>query len=103
MWTLLSSKQAKGRDSHQINYLASDGDASEIVVTMRPLANSPAGALKAVGPYSVAVRIGDFLFASGQIPLDRANGVIVAGGIEPQPERVLENIKLVLPEQRLPF
>jgi 2-iminobutanoate/2-iminopropanoate deaminase len=70
---------------------------------MRPQAVSPAGAPKAVGPYSVAVRIGDFLFASGQIPLDPANGALVGGGIEAQTERVLQNIKVVLQDQGLGF
>jgi 2-iminobutanoate/2-iminopropanoate deaminase len=70
---------------------------------MRPQAISPPGAPKAVGPYSVAVRIGDFLFASGQIPLDPASGALVGGGIEAQTERVLENIKIVLADQGLSF
>jgi len=50
----------------------------------------------AIGPYSQAVRIGDFLYTSGQIPLDPATGQIVAGGIEAQTVRVLENLKAVL-------
>src|SRR3954470_20967954 len=70
---------------------------------MRPQAICPAGAPKAVGPYSVAVRIGDFLFASGQIPLDPASGVLVAGGIEVETERILQNIKVVLESQGLTF
>jgi 2-iminobutanoate/2-iminopropanoate deaminase len=74
-----------------------------IDVTMRPQAISPVGAPKAVGPYSVAIRIGDFLFASGQIPLDPASGALVSGGIEAQTERVLENIKVVLADQGLTF
>ena len=54
---------------------------------------------KAVGPYSQAVRAGDFLFCAGQIPLDPATGNLVAGGIKEQTERVLENIKAVLASQ----
>lgn len=54
---------------------------------------------KAVGPYSQAVRAGDFLFSAGQIPLDPATGNLVAGGIQEQTERVLENIKAVLTSQ----
>lgn len=56
---------------------------------------------KAVGPYSQAVRAGDFLFCAGQIPLDPASGILVAGGIKEQTERVLENIKAVLASQGL--
>ncbi|MBN9614093.1 MAG: reactive intermediate/imine deaminase [Acidobacteriales bacterium 59-55] len=50
----------------------------------------------AIGPYSQAVRVGDLLFASGQVGLDPKTGQIVAGGIVGQTERVFENIKAVL-------
>ena len=50
----------------------------------------------AIGPYSQAVRAGDLLFLSGQIPLDPATGQLVPGGIEAQTERVLQNLKAVL-------
>ena len=50
----------------------------------------------AIGPYSQAVRIGDLLYTSGQIALDPATGQIVAGGIEAQTTRVLENLKAVI-------
>ncbi len=50
----------------------------------------------AIGPYSQAVRAGEFLFLSGQIPLDPATGQMVEGGIEAQTRRVLENLKAVL-------
>jgi 2-iminobutanoate/2-iminopropanoate deaminase len=54
------------------------------------------GAPRAVGPYSQAVRIGGFLFTSGQIPLDPATGRLVEGPIEIQTRRVLENLRAVL-------
>ena len=50
----------------------------------------------AIGPYSQAVRVGDMLFASGQVALDPATGQLVAGGITEQTTRVLENVKAVL-------
>jgi 2-iminobutanoate/2-iminopropanoate deaminase len=50
----------------------------------------------AIGPYSQAVRIGQFLYASGQVALDPASGALVAGGIAEQTVRVLENLKAVL-------
>src|SRR5271170_3734411 len=50
----------------------------------------------AIGPYSQAVRVGDFLYTSGQVALDPATGQIVSGGIEAQTTRVLENLKAVL-------
>src|ERR1700743_1009782 len=50
----------------------------------------------AIGPYSQAVRIGDFLYTSGQAGLDPVTGAWVEGGIETQTTRVLENLKAVL-------
>ena len=50
-----------------------------------------------------AVRVGDLLFCSGQIPLDPATGQIVAGDIKAQTERVLENVKAILADQKLTF
>jgi 2-iminobutanoate/2-iminopropanoate deaminase len=49
-----------------------------------------------VGPYSQAVAHGGLLFVSGQIPLDPATQRLVAGEIEAQTERVLENLAAVL-------
>jgi 2-iminobutanoate/2-iminopropanoate deaminase len=51
---------------------------------------------QAIGPYSQAVRSGDLLFLSGQIPLDPATGDLVSGGIDAQVARVLDNIGAVL-------
>jgi 2-iminobutanoate/2-iminopropanoate deaminase len=50
----------------------------------------------AIGPYSQAVRVGEMLFASGQIPIDPKTGNLVAGGIAEQTTQVMENIKAVL-------
>ena len=49
-----------------------------------------------VGPYSQAIRAGQLLFASGQIPLDPATGKIVPGEIEDEARRVLANLEAVL-------
>ncbi len=54
--------------------------------------NAPA----AIGPYSQAVRSGNLLFLSGQIPLDPATGQIIAGDIAAQTERVLKNLAAIL-------
>ena len=56
------------------------------------------GAPAALGPYSQAIRSGNLLFVSGQIPLDPASGQLVDGGIELQTERVLKNLGAVLEE-----
>jgi len=53
--------------------------------------NAPA----AIGTYSQAVRAGDTVYVSGQIPLDPATGEIVDGGIEAQITRVFDNLKAV--------
>jgi 2-iminobutanoate/2-iminopropanoate deaminase len=50
---------------------------------------------RAIGPYSQAVRAGDFVFASGQIPIDPATGEFVVGGIAEQTEQVLHNLTAV--------
>lgn len=57
----------------------------------------------AIGPYSQAVRVGDTLYASGQVGLDPKTGQIVDGGVEGQTVRVFENIKAVLAEAGLGF
>jgi 2-iminobutanoate/2-iminopropanoate deaminase len=49
-----------------------------------------------VGPYSQGLRVGDFIFVSGQGPLDPATGKITGDTIEEQTARVLENIKTIL-------
>lgn len=50
----------------------------------------------AIGPYSQAVRAGDLVFISGQIPLDPATGQLVSGEIAAQTERVMRNLGAVL-------
>jgi reactive intermediate/imine deaminase len=51
---------------------------------------------KAIGPYSQAVRVGDTVYVSGQIPLDPATGTLVSGDIEAEIRRVLENLKAIV-------
>ena len=55
-----------------------------------------AGAAKAIGPYSPALKAGNLLFLSGSIPLDPLSGQLVDGGITEQTTRVMENIKALL-------
>jgi len=52
----------------------------------------------AVGPYSQAVKVGKFVFTSGQIPLDPATGELVSGDVKKAAERSLENVKAILEE-----
>jgi len=51
---------------------------------------------EAIGPYSPALKIGNLLFISGQIPIDPESGKVVEGNIEEQAKRVLDNFKAVL-------
>jgi 2-iminobutanoate/2-iminopropanoate deaminase len=55
----------------------------------------------AIGPYSQAVQVGNMVFASGQVGLDPATGLMIAGGITEQTVRVLENVKAVLAQAGL--
>ncbi|MCX6537443.1 MAG: RidA family protein [Acidobacteria bacterium] len=57
---------------------------------------STTDAPQAIGPYSQAIRAGNLLFASGQIPIDPVTGAMVAGDIAAQTRRVFENIAGVL-------
>ena len=50
----------------------------------------------AIGPYSQAIKVGDFLYCSGQVPLVAETGELVAGGVEEQTRQSLENLKQVL-------
>jgi 2-iminobutanoate/2-iminopropanoate deaminase len=63
---------------------------------MKKLAVTTKNAPAAIGPYSQAIRIGDFLYTSGQVALDPASGGLVAGGVTEQTTRVIENLKAVL-------
>lgn len=62
---------------------------------MKQAISSP-DAPKAIGPYSQAVRAGQLLFVSGQVPLDPATGRIVDGDIAAQTRRVFANLGAVL-------
>lgn len=55
----------------------------------------------AIGPYSQAIRVGQFVFTSGQIPLDPKSGNIVEGDISAQARRVLDNLTAVLKAENL--
>ncbi len=55
----------------------------------------------AIGPYTQAIRVGEFLFTSGQVALDPNTGAMSTGDISEQTTRVLENLKAVLAEAGL--
>lgn len=51
---------------------------------------------KAIGPYSQAIKVGNFVYSAGQIPIDPKTGDFVDGGIAAQTRQVLENLQAVL-------
>ncbi len=57
---------------------------------------STGNAPEAIGPYSQAVRCGNLLFVSGQIPISPATGELVEGGVEAQARMVMENLKTIV-------
>jgi reactive intermediate/imine deaminase len=57
---------------------------------------STADAPSAIGPYSQAVRVGNTIWVSGQIPLDPTTKELVTGDIEAQTRRVFENLKIIV-------
>jgi 2-iminobutanoate/2-iminopropanoate deaminase len=61
------------------------------------------GAPAPIGPYNQAVRAGDFLFVSGQIPIDPATGELVETGIQDETERVMQNLAAILKEASMDF
>ena len=64
---------------------------------------STSNAPSAIGPYSQAVKAGNLLFISGQVPLDPATGEVVEGDITVQTRRVLDNVKAILTEAGADF
>jgi 2-iminobutanoate/2-iminopropanoate deaminase len=69
---------------------------------MKQSVSSP-GAPKAIGPYSPAVRAGQLLFVSGQVPIDPSTGAMIEGDIAAQTRRVLDNIGALLTAGGLTF
>jgi len=57
---------------------------------------STSRAPQAIGPYSQAIRAGDLVFVSGQIPLDPSSGAVVPGDVSAQTHRVMQNLQAVL-------
>src|SRR4030065_1227987 len=53
-------------------------------------------AARAIGPYSVGVQVGEFLFTAGQVGIDPQTGEIVGGGIEAETRQVLGNLRSIL-------
>ena len=52
----------------------------------------------AIGPYSQAIKVGDLVYTSGQIPIDPATGSFVVGGIKEQTRQSLTNVQAILEE-----
>lgn len=57
----------------------------------------------AIGPYSQAIRAGDFVFVSGQLPIDPKTGQLVEKTIQAQTKQVLKNLEAILKQEGLNF
>jgi 2-iminobutanoate/2-iminopropanoate deaminase len=66
-----------------------------VTQTVRRIVTTEA-APQAIGPYSQAVQFGNFVFSSGQIPIDPRTGQFTGGGIAEQTEQVMKNLSEVL-------
>lgn len=69
---------------------------------MKTIINTP-HAPAPIGPYSQAVAAGNFVFISGQIPLDPSTGEIVSADVKAETRLVMDNIKAILTEAGLNF
>lgn len=66
---------------------------------MKPIVTSAAPA--AIGPYSQAIEVNGFVYASGQLPIDPATGAFPEGGVHEQTRQSLLNVKAILEEAGL--
>src|ERR687898_180516 len=71
------------------------GDAQATKAAGRQAISAP-DAPKAMGAYSPAIRAGNLLFVSGQIPIDPASGNLISGDITAQTEQVMRNLSALL-------
>ncbi len=69
---------------------------------MKEIINS-AKAPAPIGPYSQAIKAGNTLYISGQIPIDQATDVLIEGSIEEETEQVMKNLGFILEEAGLSF
>jgi len=80
------------------------GDPGLVQVMPIKAVIKPAKSAPALGPYNHAVRVGDFLFCAGQIPIDPAHpSGPLPEGTKAQTERALENVRIILEDQKLSF
>jgi len=63
---------------------------------MNKVTVSTDNAPKAIGPYEQGIKVGDFVYASGQIPLDPKTGNLITGGITEQTRQVMKNLSAIL-------
>ena len=101
MFPTLESKSNPAYQSSRVNLEHSSHSCYIESMTKTPV--NPPNAASAVGPYNTAVRVGDLLFCSGQIPLDPESGEMVTGDIQSQTKRVLDNVQIILEHEGLTF
>jgi 2-iminobutanoate/2-iminopropanoate deaminase len=81
---------------HVCLFIEQQDKISQQEVIMDKIVITSEKAPKAIGPYSVAIRAGMFVFTSGQLGLDPLSGSLVPGGIEAETRQALTNIRHVL-------
>jgi len=69
---------------------------------MKKIINSE-NAPSPIGPYNHSVRVGNFLFISGQIPFNQAKQELITSNIEDETKQVMENLKAILTEAEMTF
>lgn len=76
-----------------------DRNILKLLRLMKPIVTSAAPA--AIGPYSQAIEVNGFVYASGQLPIDPATGAFPEGGVQEQTRQSLLNVKAILEEAGL--
>ena len=76
--------------------------AKQTIILMKTIINTN-NAPAPIGPYSQAVKAGNFLFVSGQVAIDPSTGELVMGDIQTETKQVMENIEAILTEAGVDF
>ena len=79
----------------------SKAEAKNVALTKTII--QPAKSPPPVGPYSHAVRVGNLLFCSGQLPLDARTGKLVGDDVRAQTDRVMQNLYAILEQEKLNY
>ena len=98
--------KSEGKGTHNFMIICTFAQIIKIVYNQTPIKDmkeviSTTKAPAAIGPYSQAIKVGNLVYTSGQIPIDPATGSFVEGGIKEQTRQSLLNVKAILEEAGL--